>query len=89
MLQDGDTPDMISKCLNCVRSECTNCLDFAPRFQKAQGKGIELDYGKVERLYMHGLTDLEIAHHLQCHRHTVYRWRTRNDFFANVKPRSH
>jgi len=82
MQQDSDSPEMINKCLSCVRIECINCHSFTLKSMKS-----ELDNEQAERLYKSGLTDLEIARRLNCHRHTVYRWRTRNEYQAIPKAR--
>ncbi len=81
MLQDCDTPEMINKCLCCNYRECINCYEFSPRGLSCG----ELNFKQFERLYRKGFSDLEIADILNCHRHSVYRWRTRFKFPPNVK----
>ncbi len=88
-MQDGDTYEEIMKCLSCRYPRCTNCLEYAlSRRSPRLKQGTIFSNSRILRLYESGLGDTEIAERLGCHRHTVYRWRLRNELPPNPSPRS-
>ncbi len=87
-MQYGDTYEEILKCLSCRYPRCTNCLEYVGSSRSPKLKrGLIFSHSRILRLYKSGLGDAEIARRLGCHRHTVYRWRLRNELPCNPSPR--